>query len=177
MIIDIALVTVSIVVLTLLTARKHEVFSHLQRNSIVSGILVSLVQLMILVTNLEAQGVKESLLEELVLMVVVRLRPMLTGVVYKYVFLIVELAFKRKKSLCNKEAPVLPDDKNNLDFTKLSRREIEVARLAAKGYTNAQIADELYISSETVKRHMSSIMEKLGINSRKELMLTVVKDL
>ena len=59
----------------------------------------------------------------------------------------------------------------NLDFSLLSRREIEVARLAAKGYTNAQIAEALFISTETVKRHMASIFEKLEIDSRKELML------
>lgn len=58
---------------------------------------------------------------------------------------------------------------NKLDLSILSRREIEVARLAAKGYTNAQIAEELYISIETVKRHMSTIFEKLGIDSRKQL--------
>ena len=58
---------------------------------------------------------------------------------------------------------------DHLDFSILSRREFEVARLAAKGYTNAQIAEELYISIETVKRHMSTIFEKLGIDSRKQL--------
>lgn len=35
--------------------------------------------------------------------------------------------------------------KTDLDFSKLFRRETEVVRLTAKGYTNAQIAEELFI--------------------------------
>ena len=51
----------------------------------------------------------------------------------------------------------------------LSRREVEVARLADRGYTNAQIADELYISVATIKRHLATVFEKLGITSRRDL--------
>ena len=55
-------------------------------------------------------------------------------------------------------------------FAVLSPREKEVAHLAARGYSNAQIAEELFISVETVKRHMATIFEKLGIESRRELL-------
>ena len=51
----------------------------------------------------------------------------------------------------------------------LSPREIEVARLASKGLTNAQIADELCISIVTVKRHLATIFKKTGITSRRDL--------
>ena len=53
---------------------------------------------------------------------------------------------------------VLLPAETKLDFSKLSRRETEVARLASKGYTNAQIDEELFISVETVKRHMATVL-------------------
>ena len=61
------------------------------------------------------------------------------------------------------------ENNKKLDFSLLSRREKEVANLAAQKYTNAQIAEELFISQETVKRHLSTIFEKLDISSRKDL--------
>ena len=66
-------------------------------------------------------------------------------------------------------------EKQSDPFSILSRREKEVARLAAKGYTNAQIAEELYISTETVKRHMSTMFVKLGLESRKQLKEVTIK--
>lgn len=48
----------------------------------------------------------------------------------------------------------------------LSKRELEVLRLVAQGMTDAQIADQLFISYRTVTTHLSSIFNKLGVSSR-----------
>lgn len=51
----------------------------------------------------------------------------------------------------------------------LSERELEVARLVARGLSNKQIASELTVSEGTVKAHVSHILAKLGIAHRAEL--------
>lgn len=48
----------------------------------------------------------------------------------------------------------------------LSEREIEVLRLIAQGYPNAEIAQKLFIATGTVKRHINNIYGKLGAESR-----------
>ncbi|CAA9443220.1 MAG: hypothetical protein AVDCRST_MAG37-1567 [uncultured Rubrobacteraceae bacterium] len=48
----------------------------------------------------------------------------------------------------------------------LTAREVEVLRLVARGITNAQIAQELYLSPRTVNAHLNSIYGKLGVSSR-----------
>lgn len=50
----------------------------------------------------------------------------------------------------------------------LSAREQEVGWLIYKGYTNRQIAQELYIAETTVKKHAGHIYEKAGVSGRKE---------
>jgi LuxR family maltose regulon positive regulatory protein len=50
----------------------------------------------------------------------------------------------------------------------LTPREVEVLRHLAAGLTNEEIADTLFISSETVKKHASSIFGKLGVGNRTE---------
>jgi LuxR family maltose regulon positive regulatory protein len=52
---------------------------------------------------------------------------------------------------------------------KLTPREVEVARLVARGHTNQMIAAELYISTATVKVHVRHIIDKLGARSRTEV--------
>jgi len=48
----------------------------------------------------------------------------------------------------------------------LSNREIDVLALLALGHTNQQIADELCVSVHTVRAHLRSVMQKLGVKNR-----------
>ncbi|HLG65701.1 MAG TPA: response regulator transcription factor [Ktedonosporobacter sp.] len=50
----------------------------------------------------------------------------------------------------------------------LTEREREVLALVARGYTNRQIADTLYMSEKTARNHVSHILEKLGLSRRSE---------
>lgn len=49
---------------------------------------------------------------------------------------------------------------------KLTRREIEILRLAAKGMNNKDIANALFLSLRTVKAHMTNIFNKMGCGCR-----------
>lgn len=51
----------------------------------------------------------------------------------------------------------------------LSDREIEVLRLVALGYTNAEISQQLYLSVRTVESHRAHIQQKSGRGTRSEL--------
>ena len=48
----------------------------------------------------------------------------------------------------------------------LSRREVEILKLVARGQTNQQIAGALFISQSTVKKHVRRIVSKLGVSDR-----------
>ncbi|MFD6224913.1 helix-turn-helix transcriptional regulator [Nocardia asteroides] len=50
--------------------------------------------------------------------------------------------------------------------TTLTRREREVAELAAQGHTNKDIATHLYLSPRTVEDHLGRVLRKLGLTSR-----------
>jgi len=49
---------------------------------------------------------------------------------------------------------------------ELSRREREVAQLVARGLSNREIADRLYLSERTIDNHVHHILDKLGFDSR-----------
>jgi LuxR family transcriptional regulator, maltose regulon positive regulatory protein len=61
--------------------------------------------------------------------------------------------------------PTLPSYKRDVSDT-LTERELEVLRLLAAGYSNQTIAHELVVAVGTVKRHVSNIASKLGVQSR-----------
>jgi DNA-binding CsgD family transcriptional regulator len=56
----------------------------------------------------------------------------------------------------------------------LSRRQREVALLAAQGATNAEIADALSLSVRTVESHLYAAFAKLGLTGREELSAVLV---
>lgn len=55
----------------------------------------------------------------------------------------------------------------------LTPREMEIIRAVAAGYSNKEIAGQLSISEQTVKHHITSIFDKLGVYNRLELTLFV----
>jgi len=55
---------------------------------------------------------------------------------------------------------------NDEDAVPLSERELEVLECLARGLTNREISRELFIAQATVKRHVESVFDKLGVSDR-----------
>lgn len=66
-------------------------------------------------------------------------------------------------------------NKEEEKFRELTSREIQVLRLIAKGHTNKQIGQELYISEKTVKNHITNIFRKLQVEDRTQAALCAIK--
>jgi len=64
------------------------------------------------------------------------------------------------------EPPPEPQERRGPLPHSLTEREVEVLRLLAQGQTNQQIAQELVVSSLTVKTHVQRIIRKLGVSDR-----------
>ncbi len=58
---------------------------------------------------------------------------------------------------------------------QLTQRELQVLRLVAKGLSNREIAEELFISENTVKNHIRNMLEKLQMKSRMEAAMYAVR--
>ena len=55
-----------------------------------------------------------------------------------------------------------------LDRPSLSHREMQIIALVAVGWTNAQVAQRLHLSENTIKAHLSSVFRRLGVSSRRK---------
>jgi DNA-binding NarL/FixJ family response regulator len=56
----------------------------------------------------------------------------------------------------------------------LTDREFEVLSLMAKGYKNDEIAESLFITTQTVKNHIRRIFRKLGVETRVDAVLYAI---
>ena len=57
---------------------------------------------------------------------------------------------------------------------RLSPRELNVVEHVIRGHSNQTIADLMKISTDTVKKHLTSVFDKLGVDSRAQLMSLVI---
>lgn len=61
------------------------------------------------------------------------------------------------------------DVQNTPSISSLTRREKEILQLVSRGLTNKQIADQLFISENTVKNHIKNLLQKLHLENRVQL--------
>jgi len=59
---------------------------------------------------------------------------------------------------------------------RISRREMEVLRLIARGLSNRKIAEELFISERTVKTHVTHLLEKLCLHDGTQLAIYAINN-
>jgi DNA-binding CsgD family transcriptional regulator len=91
--------------------------------------------------------------------------------VFSIVFLVIGIVLSKK--LFTRTLVVTlekPSEINNEQLLKsgLSRREAEILLLMHEGLSNQQIADKLFISENTIKKHISNIFQKLQVERRTE---------
>ena len=73
--------------------------------------------------------------------------------------------------------PDAPDHSTPIENSLgLTKREIQILELAARGVTNKQIGEQLNLSNRTIEVHMHNIFTKLGVSSRTEAVTRAIRD-
>lgn len=67
------------------------------------------------------------------------------------------------------------DLQNSSEAKSLTRREKEILLLISEGISNKQIAEQLFISENTVKNHLKNLLEKLKLENRVQLAIYAIK--
>lgn len=68
-----------------------------------------------------------------------------------------------------------PEVKEKISLDILTSKEKEVLQMAAKGVSNKQIAEKLFVKEVTVKTHLNSIFKKLKVENRTQAVLLVMQ--
>jgi DNA-binding NarL/FixJ family response regulator len=78
--------------------------------------------------------------------------------------------FTRSIYISAADGPMLSYEPEVLESAShnLTRRELEILRLAAEGSSNSQLAQKLWVTEQTVKFHLSNIYRKLNVTNRTE---------
>jgi DNA-binding NarL/FixJ family response regulator len=67
------------------------------------------------------------------------------------------------------KAGLIKGKRDSFDASMFSKRELEIMELIAKGFSNKEISQSLYISEGTVKNYISSILDKTGLKHRTQI--------
>jgi two-component system, NarL family, nitrate/nitrite response regulator NarL len=70
----------------------------------------------------------------------------------------------------------MPVEERTDRLSALTTRETQIASAVAEGRGNREIATQLGITEQTVKNHLTSIFEKVGVASRLQLALAVLRE-
>jgi DNA-binding CsgD family transcriptional regulator len=71
--------------------------------------------------------------------------------------------------------PTRPNETTRTNPGGLTNRQLDVARLLARGLTNSEIAAEAFISTKTAEHHVSAVLAKLGLPNRRAVQLHAVQ--
>jgi ATP/maltotriose-dependent transcriptional regulator MalT len=80
-----------------------------------------------------------------------------------------QMAARRLRELGARDVPRGPRASTRANAAGLTAREVEVAALLADGLTNAGIAERLIVSQKTVDHHVSAVLTKLAVSSRRDV--------